>query len=922
VIGRYLNQALECVQDLDHLASAETTVQKSWLFALLESALSPVTQDSMRKMLGNWLMSTDIRLFSHAEEFATLLQKSFLPWATQGPLFTGSVQGKTRDMRCAHGTRLSNFLERLLQAHLGRDDTYSRRCIVNAVLIYLDTHKNKVVPVAVIYLLQGLVKGLQGESTACMEGEALELILSMSRITGYPEVARDAMLVQCYKLSQLISQDAETYGENGAEKLTASDAKLEVLAKQIEAFKINAPSRFESDEKRSARWQSLDAFLDEIDSSRHTSIQGTGLLMACESLISILDQAGAAGLDPQRLDRAFDAIWNEVERQDYPREVIMLLPRLALHPACVSHCLEDDALCATILELFTQLQRLMKGRIYMWTPIMKAYRTAMMSCPAAAEKFGIDEFIIQTANNLPAARLEFKLEAAAIQLLTEDGDIHRSYSDYYGEYEEIGHAAFFDLINRLSDVDSSMVSEIYDRLLKPWTKQRPPVPIVTRWKTNTQLQVLLMLSEQRHQIISAKEAEDQLRALLRVVAIEPLPRYRFLLEWIISRVILNHPSTGELVLDALSSKDHHSNPKYLGTLVKIALMIACQDNCSRDFAARVTYRLVALASSAKIIIRHEAQWSFPILWDYADSRGWTEIQSNPACAALNDYIRSLERFSEPPPARELERLDPSADNTLTNLLQGKYLRVEPPSEEAVVAGDFQRLWEKDMTTRSTSGALPLGPQPSTSTQNSALPVQATQEQSKESARTEAFAALQTKGTAYLSTDLSSSDSSSTTTARPTSLIVVGSLVDNAYNLGGLSRISEIFGAEAMYIQSPQSVLGNKDFISVAVASHNHLPIHDLHSDNLSAFLTEKKMQGYTVVGVEQTDRSVILGSEQCKLPEKTLLVMGREKEGVPANVLGECDMLVEIPQRGVTRSMNVQTACGVVLFEYARQHQG
>jgi tRNA guanosine-2'-O-methyltransferase len=921
VIGRYLNQALECVQDLDHLASAETMVQKSWLFALLESALSPVTQDSMRKMLGNWLMSTDIKLFSHAEEFATLLQKSFLPWATQGPLFTGSVQGKTRDMRCAHGTRLANFLGRLLQAHLSRDDTYSRRCIVTAVLTYLDTNKNKIVPVAVIYLLQGLVKGLQGESMACMEGEALELIFSMSRITGYPEVARDAMLVQCYKLSQLVSQDAETYGEHGTERLTASDAKLDVLSKQIEAFKINSPSRSETDESGSTRWQSLDEFLNELDISSHTSVQGAGLMMACESLVSILDKIGVASLDARKLDRAFDAIWNEVERQDYPRNVIMFLPRLTLHPGCVSRCLEDESLCDTILEIFTQLQRLMKGRIYLWTPIMKAYRTAMISCPAAVEKFGLEEFVIQTANNLPAARLEFKLEAAAIQLLTEDGDIHRSYSDYYGEYEEVGHAAFFDLVNRLSNIDSSMVGEIFDRLLTPWTKQRPPVPIVTRWKTTTQLQVLLMLSEQRLKIVSAEEAEEQLRVLLRVVAIEPLPRYRFVLEWMIARVILNHPSTGELVLDALSSKDHHSNPKYLGTLVKIALMIACQDNCSRDFAARVAYRLVALASSAKIIIRHEAQWSFPILWDYADSRGWTEIQSNLACAALNDYIRSLERFSAPPPARELERLDPSADNTLTNLLQGKYLRVEPPGEEAVVAGDFQRLWENDATMNSTSEALPLGTQPITSTTNSALPVQATQEQSKESARTEAFAALQTKGTAYLSTDLSSSDSSSTTTTRPTSLIVVGSLVDNAYNLGGLSRISEIFGAEAMYIQSPQSILGNKDFISVAVASQNHLPIHDLHSDNLSAFLTEKKMQGYTVVGVEQTDRSVILGSEQCKLPEKTLLVMGREKEGVPANVLGECDMLVEIPQRGVTRSMNVQTACGVVLFEYARQHQ-
>ncbi|THX11287.1 hypothetical protein D6D18_00768 [Aureobasidium pullulans] len=921
VIGRYLNQALECVQDLDHLASAETMVQKSWLFALLESSLSPVTQDSMRKMLGNWLMSTDIRLFSHAEEFATLLQKSFLPWATQGTLFTGSVQGKTRDMRCAHGTRLSNFLERLLQAHLGRDDIYSRKCIVNAVLTYLDANKNRIVPIAVIYLLQGLAKGLQAESTACMEGDSLELILNLSRTTGYPEVARDAMLVQCYRLSQQVSQDAETYGEHGTEKLTASDAKLEVLSKQIEAFKISAASRFESDASRSSRWQSLDQFLTELDTSRHTSIQGDGLLMAIESLTSILDKAGVQSVDAQKLDRAFDGVWNEVERQDYPRDVLMFLPRMALHPTCVSLCFEDDTLSATVLEIFTQLQRLQKGRIYLWTPIMKAYRTAMVSCPAAAEKFGLDEFIIQTANNLPAARLEFKLEAAAIQLLSESEEIHRSYSDYYGEYEEVGHAAFFDLVNRLSEINHEMVSEIYDRLLRPWTKQRAPIPIISRWKATTQLQVLLILSEQRLRVISTEEAQEQLRVLLKVVAIEPLPRYRFLQEWIIARIVLNHPSTGDVVLDTLSSKDHHSNPKYLGTLVKIALMIACQDTCSRDFAARTAYRLVALASSAKIIIRHEAQWSFPILWDYAESRGWTEIKSNLACAALNEYIRSLERFAEPPAARELERLDPAADNTLTNLLQGRYLRVEPPGEESIVSGDFQRLWEQDTVKRSTTEALPLG-QSEEPAKNTALPAQPTQQQSKESARTEAFAALQTKGTAYLSASDASDSTSDITATRPTPLLVVGSLVDNAYNLGGLSRISEIFGAQALYIQSPHSALANRDFISVAVASQNHLPIIDLHSDNLSAFLTEKKMEGYTVVGVEQTDRSVLLGSEACKLPEKTLLVMGREKEGVPANVLGECDLLVEIPQRGVTRSMNVQTAAGVVLFEYARQHQG
>ena len=68
------------------------------------------------------------------------------------------------------------------------------------------------------------------------------------------------------------------------------------------------------------------------------------------------------------------------------------------------------------------------------------------------------------------------------------------------------------------------------------------------------------------------------------------------------------------------------------------------------------------------------------------------------------------------------------------------------------------------------------------------------------------------------------------------------------------------------------------------------------------------MLGYSVVGIEQTDRSVRIGEAGCVLPEKCVLVLGSEAKGIPAALLAECDMLVEIPQVGVTRSLNVQTA--------------
>jgi tRNA guanosine-2'-O-methyltransferase len=148
---------------------------------------------------------------------------------------------------------------------------------------------------------------------------------------------------------------------------------------------------------------------------------------------------------------------------------------------------------------------------------------------------------------------------------------------------------------------------------------------------------------------------------------------------------------------------------------------------------------------------------------------------------------------------------------------------------------------------------------------------------------------------------------------------VASLIENPYNLGGLSRASEIFGAQAMYVRDPR-VVAEKDFASVAVSSHNHIDILPLPVPDISAWVAGKKSEGWTVVGIEQTDRSVLLGDASAVLPEKTILVLGSEREGMPAAVLGECDLLVEIPQVGVTRSLNVQVAAAIVLFEYGRQH--
>jgi len=50
-----------------------------------------------------------------------------------------------------------------------------------------------------------------------------------------------------------------------------------------------------------------------------------------------------------------------------------------------------------------------------------------------------------------------------------------------------------------------------------------------------------------------------------------------------------------------------------------------------------------------------------------------------------------------------------------------------------------------------------------------------------------------------------------------------------------------------------------------------------------------------------------------------LLVLGAEKEGLPVNVLSEVDLVLEIPQLGVLRSLNVHVSASLVMWEFVRQ---
>ncbi|KAG0660274.1 hypothetical protein C6P44_003275 [Monosporozyma unispora] len=150
------------------------------------------------------------------------------------------------------------------------------------------------------------------------------------------------------------------------------------------------------------------------------------------------------------------------------------------------------------------------------------------------------------------------------------------------------------------------------------------------------------------------------------------------------------------------------------------------------------------------------------------------------------------------------------------------------------------------------------------------------------------------------------------------LIVVASLVDKPFNLGGICRLCDVLGAKVVTMQDLK-VVNHPQFKNVALSSDQWMPMEEVPIDSIAEYMQKKKVEGYTLIGLEQTDKSIRL-DEKYNFPTKSLILLGTEAYGIPGPLLGELDLCLEIQQHGVIRSMNIQTATAVIVHSYTIQH--
>ena len=155
------------------------------------------------------------------------------------------------------------------------------------------------------------------------------------------------------------------------------------------------------------------------------------------------------------------------------------------------------------------------------------------------------------------------------------------------------------------------------------------------------------------------------------------------------------------------------------------------------------------------------------------------------------------------------------------------------------------------------------------------------------------------------------------------IIVIAHNIRSTHNVGAIFRTAEGFGVKKIILSgyTPYPKISNDSRLphialkltsqihKTALGAEESVPFEYKEEPPINAL----KHEGYRIVGLEQDERSIPMSSYTA--PEKVVLVLGEEVEGISAELLEQCEDIIEIPMVGKKESFNVSVAAGIALYQ-------
>ena len=147
----------------------------------------------------------------------------------------------------------------------------------------------------------------------------------------------------------------------------------------------------------------------------------------------------------------------------------------------------------------------------------------------------------------------------------------------------------------------------------------------------------------------------------------------------------------------------------------------------------------------------------------------------------------------------------------------------------------------------------------------------------------------------------------------TGFVVVLDNIRSAHNVGSVFRTSDSFKADKLFLCGICATPPSAEIHKSALGAENSVPWE--YSQSTLDVVRRLREEGYTIVSVEQTVRSVSL-EKFVSGTGKYAFIFGNEVDGVSQDVVDASDLSLEIPQFGTKNSLNISVAAGVVMWHH------
>ncbi|CAO3587682.1 unnamed protein product [Absidia cylindrospora] len=424
--------------------------------------------------------------------------------------------------------------------------------------------------------------------------------------------------------------------------------------------------------------------------------------------------------------------------------------------------------------------------------------------------------------------------------------------------------------------------------------------------------------------IKMKDSRDYIDRILGLMQKETSISVRSYMEWAVVRLLLQFPEQLELIYQQLEKAD--SKTSYVISILTVTFFLGekLSDQNACDYFKKIFPLLTTWLIPNHFNIRMYALCSWERNWNaYMKSGLDLDLENNPYALMMSSFMKrnaDCKKVAEKIKSQYfLTTFDPIEDYNIEYIFRENLHVFGVTENERIGSKSFVRVNSSHVPGCPFSNANRVfvysGADPTElmdGGENSSME----KDQNIGADIGESYQKKITPWEMMLETDVDLTKSLVKKKRRRNEIIVVASLVDRLPNLAGLCRTCEIFNASLLVVHSLK-IKDDPAFTTVSVSSEKWMPMVEVPTPDLTNYLRKKKDEGYTLCGLEQTTNSIKLGDFD--FPEKCVLLLGKERQGIPANLLQLLDHAVEIPQFGVIRSLNVHVSGSIILYEYTKQ---